>query len=409
MDMAARSQYLQSVQGEYLRSSKRRRGELLDEAERRTGLHRKYLTRRLSPTTHWVRHPIVRGRRARVYGADLLAPLVQCWEIFSQPCGARLAPILVEEVARLRSFRELWLTDEQASQLVHMSGRTIDRLLTHEKEVRHQREARGERPNPLLYQLVRTKLADEFDRTTPGQVQLDAVEHCGASTRGTYATTVSAVDVASYWRTLTALMGKGRRATVAAVDGNRHRMPFPWTEAHPDNGTSFLNYHLWAYAEQTGLDLSRSRPYQKNDNCWVEQTNGNAVRQYVGHVRYDTEPEVHLLNTLYADLERYLNFFQPVMRLDSKTRTKGHVARRYHPATTPYQWLLACSTVPDSTKERLRAEYTPLNPAELRRRIDATLSKISRTYAAKHRQTNEPSVTISSGATITVRLPAHVA
>lgn len=413
MDMAARNQYLQALQGEYLRSSKRRRGELLDEAEQRTGLVRKYLTRRLSPKTRWVRHPVARGRRPRTYSADLVAPLVACWDIFERPCGARLASLLVVEVDRLRSFGELWITDGQAIQLKTMSGRTIDRLLVHEKAVRHQREQRGERPNPLLYQLIPTKVSDEADRTNPGFEQLDAVEHCGATTGGEYVTSVGSVDAASYWWEATAIMGKGQRATTGALDANRQRTPFAWREAHPDNGTSFLNYHLWGYAKRTQLALSRSRPYKKNDNCFVEQTNGDNIRQYVGHVRYDTATELKLLNELYADLRLFKNFFQPVLRLSTKTRTKGHVSRRYQPATTPYQWLLDCPTVTEEATVSLRATYTSLNPADLKRRIDATLARLASTYAAKHQsipaKEPTPKVTFSFGAPATVRLPALVA
>lgn len=413
MDMHSRNQYLQTLQGEYLKSSRARRGQLLDEAEQRTGLVRKYLTRRLSPATRWVKHPAVRGRRPKTYGSDLVAPLVRCWDLFERPCGARLASILAAEVERLRSFGELWITDEQASQLQAVSGRTIDRLLTHEKEVRHLREQRGERPNPLLYQLVPTKLSDEADRTTPGFEQLDAVEHCGSSTNGEYVTSVGSVDAASYWWEATAIMGKGQRATTTALDTNRQRTPFPWREAHPDNGSSFLNYHLWGYAQRTKLALSRSRPYQKNDNCFIEQTNGDNIRQYVGHVRYDTEAELKLLNQLYADLRLFKNYFQPVLRLNTKTRTKGHVSRTYQRPTTPYQWLLDCPTISEETKQRLKTAYEQLNPAELRRRIDATLAKLAHTYATKHAPTTPdsmlPKVTFSFGATTHVRLPAHVA
>lgn len=412
MDMSSRNQYLQTLQIEYLTSSKARRGELLDEAEQRTNLNRKYLIRRFSPKTRWVKHPIVRGRRPRTYSTDLVVPLIRCWEIFGQPSGARLKPLLVAEVARLRSLDELAVTDKQAIQLVAMSSATIDRLLTHEKEARQlRRQTSGHQTHPLLYQLIRTKLSDEFDRTRPGQIQLDAVEHCGATTRGDYATTVSSVDIASYWREFTAIMGKSQRATIQALVTNRSHTPFSWLEAHPDNGTSFLNWHLWGYAERTNLQLSRSRQYKKNDNCWVEQTNGDAIRRYVGHVRYDTEAEVVLLNQLYRHLRQFLNFFQPVMRLETKTRMNGHVSRKYQAPKTPYQWLLDCPTVQRQTKQRLQAEYASLNPAGLKRAIDRILAELARTYAAKRGRIADNTlrtVTFSFDAMNRIRLPAHM-
>lgn len=135
----------------------------------------------------------------------------------------------------------------------------------------------------------------------------------------------------------------------------RDRFPFNWKEIHPDNGTSFVNYFVYDYANQTGLEFSRSRAYRKNDNCFVEQKNSQHVRKVVGYVRYDTQKEIDILNSLYRnELRLYKNFFQPVMRLDTKTRDKGHIYRRYQKAKTPYQWLIESDQVPEQTKEQLK-------------------------------------------------------
>ena len=50
------------------------------------------------------------------------------------------------------------------------------------------------------------------------------------------------------------------------------RLPMPILELHPDNGSEFLNAHLIRYWRNLlqGVQLSRSRPYQKNDNRFVE-------------------------------------------------------------------------------------------------------------------------------------------
>ena len=54
--MNARKQYLKEPESEYQRVKEKGRGALLDEAEKRTGLNRKYLIRVLN-------HPVEIGRR----------------------------------------------------------------------------------------------------------------------------------------------------------------------------------------------------------------------------------------------------------------------------------------------------------------------------------------------------------
>jgi hypothetical protein len=108
---------------------------LLDEAERRTRLNRKYLIRILSTAeTEKPRKKKLR-KRARKYGVALLNVLVKVWEIFDYACGQRLEPALKQEVERLREFGELPCNDEIAEQLEAISAKTIDRLLAREKRV----------------------------------------------------------------------------------------------------------------------------------------------------------------------------------------------------------------------------------------------------------------------------------
>jgi transposase InsO family protein len=62
------------------------------------------------------------------------------------------------------------------------------------------------------------------------------------------------------------------------------RLPFAILELHPDNGSEFFNQHLVRFWKDTvkGVQLSRSRPYHKNDNRFVEQKNSSLVRHYFG-------------------------------------------------------------------------------------------------------------------------------
>ena len=131
--------------------------------------------------------------------------------------------------------------------------------------------------------------------------------------------------------------------------------------------------------------MSRSRPYKKNDNCFVEQKNSTHVRQVVGYLRYDTAQEQDIMNNLYRnELGLYKNFFQPVMKLASKERIKGKIHKKQGKAMTPFKRLMESPAVPETTKAQLQKLYTSLNPAELKRNIDAKLQMLYRAHQKKN-------------------------
>lgn len=390
MDLSSKKQYLKALQKEYLKASRDGKKSLLTEAEKRTGLSRNHITSKLSPKTNWDKKRRAATTRSREYGSDLIIHLVTLWDIFDSPCGQRLKPLIRDELARLRNLSEILVSDEQAQKLLKMCPRTIDTLLTHEKEVRLLKEKYKTKRNPLLYQQIPTKMSDEWDREIVGQIQIDAVEHCGHTAAGQYANTIASTDVSGHWWEGEAVMGKGQERTLGAIVAVRARFPFNWKEIHPDNGTSFINYFIYDYSKAEGLEFSRSRPYKKNDNCFVEQKNSQNVRKVVGHLRYDTEEELAILNDLYRnELRLYKNFFQPVLRLEIKTRTKGHIYRKHQEAKTPYRWLIDSPDVPMEVKEKLTATYNTLNPAQLKRAIDTKLANLVKVYESKHQTVTE--------------------
>jgi hypothetical protein len=168
--------------------------------------------------------------------------------------------------------------------------RTIDRALKRQKEALHLNRKYRQKRNPLIYQMISVK-AGGWDRNLPGQVQVDLVEHCGGLAYGLYGNTVSSCDVAFGWWEGEAVLGSGQERSRNALDRVRRRMPFKWVHAHPDNDSSFINWHLLGYCEAEGIEFSRSRPYKKNDNNFVEQKNSTHIRAVIGHLRYDTKME----------------------------------------------------------------------------------------------------------------------
>jgi transposase InsO family protein len=147
------------------------------------------------------------------------------------------------------------------------------------------------------------------------------------------------------------------------------RFPFPIIEIHSDNGVEFINAHLLKYCQMTGKKFTRSRPYRKNDNCYIEQKNGSIIRKFVGHARYTTEEELNILNELYGYLRLYVNFFQPTMKLIKKERIGSKVKRKYDTPKTPFQRILSSPHISEELKESLKKEYQSLNIAELWKKI----------------------------------------
>ncbi len=378
MAMAARNQYLHTLiteRGGYHLQSRKAKSLLLDEYCRTTGQHRDAVSRKIrtGAYVHMLRHETGRApkrTRASPYTKEVTAYLIRLWEMFDRPCGQRLAPIIRTELARLRRFGEIIVSDELATTLTTITPRTIDTKLTPHKEKERLRRAYAPKLHPLLYQRIPVKVAAEQGRGIGATIQIDLVEHCGQSADGTFLSTVSITDIGSGWWEGEATLGKSAWNIEKSIGRIQYRFPFPWEEIHSDNGSEFINDLVWRYTQRQGLRFSRSRPYMKNDNCFVEQKNGTHVRRVVGYHRYDTRAEQEAVRTLYRTaLRQYKNFFQPIIPLVSKERIGGHVRRTYGVPKTPYQRILDAPTIAEDIKQRLRAEYRTLNPAQLKREI----------------------------------------
>ena len=152
-----------------------------------------------------------------------------------------------------------------------------------------------------------------------------------------------------------------------------------------DNGNEFINDLLYQYCLSEKITFTRSRPYQKNDQAHVEHTcpggrcqgkNWSVVRRLIGYDRFETEAEYLLLQSIYADLRLYANFFQPVLKLVSKEHVDKKFVKRYDMAATPFQRVLVAKDIPFETKARLTNLYVQLNPVQLRTSIDVKVAKL---------------------------------
>jgi hypothetical protein len=382
MDKRAREQYMKTLREEYLSSNKENKGRILDEYCKNTGQERKYVIKRFR---YKVRLKEVRKNRKTYYGGDVIAVLAKIWEIFDYPCGQRLVTNIREEVDRLRSLGEIVCSDEVLMKLKKITSSTIDLKLEHEKHVILEKHKYEKKINPLLCQMVPVKTASELDRSRPGVIGLDCVEHCGSNASGEYVLTLATTDIFSGWWEGEVVMGKGQERALTAINEVCDRYPCNWKEVHPDNGGNILNYHVYTWAEEKGIEYSRSRPYKKNDNCFIEQKNSTHVRKVVGYLRYDTKEEMEIMRDLYRnELRLFKNFFQSTIKLIQKIRIKGKIHKKYDTAKTPYKRMMECSEVSDEKKLELKTIYDSLNPAELKRNIDKKLMNLYKAHQKKN-------------------------
>jgi hypothetical protein len=143
-----------------------------------------------------------------------------------------------------------------------------------------------------------------------------------------------------------------------------------------DNGSEFINQCFFNYCRKEKITFTRSRSYKKNDSCHVEQKNGNVVRCLVGYERYTTKAALPCMERIYILALKYINFFQPTMKLIAQTRQGARVRKVYDIAQTPYQRLLKSGALSEASQAELAALYRGLNPVQLLALINEHLKKL---------------------------------
>jgi len=396
MTRASIREYTEAVRGRYLQASKMEKGKILDEFTKVIGCHRKAAIRLL----HRGNQQGARKKRGRPrrYGIAVAEALRVVWEATDRLCSKRLHPFLPELVKILRRHGNATITADIEAQLCRMSPSTIDRLLCPWRRLGGRRPFTTTKPGSLLKSSIPIRTFADWQENRPGFLEVDLVSHCGESGEGFYLTTLSAVDVATGWSECIGVWGKGQERVGGAVHRIRQRLPFPLLGLDSDNGSEFINQHLYNYCRREGITFTRSRPYKKNDSCHVEQKNWSVVRRLVGYDRYNSRAALEALNRIYNLTRLYVNFFQPVMKLMSKTRHGAKVHKVYETAQTPYQRLLKSSVLTEAKQQELAAMYYGLNPVSLLKQINENLEclwKLAERPAHQQRRvkTSEVSVT----------------
>lgn len=247
MTVNERRKYLKRMKPLYEKASKEEKGDLLNQMQEVTGLHRKSVLRLLHAKT-LQRQPRQKQRESS-YGREVEQVIICVWESLDYICAERLTPVLVPTARQLQRFGVLRLEAEVEEQLGRISRATVARLLSKHRSSQRRLPRKGpQRANQVSREVPMKRIP--WDTTEPGHFEVDLVYHCGASTLGEHLHTLQLLDVATGWSERVAVQGRGQQAMEQAFRQVLSRLPFVVKELHPDNGPEFFNAQRVALLER---------------------------------------------------------------------------------------------------------------------------------------------------------------
>ncbi len=307
--------------------SKKDKGKFLDKLCKDLKLNRKYLISKLKHLSELgVENMEVQKRIKPVYyDAVFQKALLECWSIFNYPCGLRLQPLLISETGRLERIGELKYNRTVIEKLKQVGVRTIDSVLSQaQKPTQHRKMWR------VLKSLFRINYKQE--RFKIGNIEIYLAGHSDQSglITGQSMNAISCIDTVTGWWEIEMIKGQSKEAWQSGLEKIYKRFPV------------LISIKF-------------------NDFVPLVSTPKYSV-QSLG----DSELEM-LLSLCKNELRLYHNFFQALLRINKK----GDVISK-----TPYSRIIELNTASQSIKQELQQIYNLLNPAQLKRTIDAKLDTI---------------------------------
>ena len=398
LDMKTKKKICKEIYKRYQKAKKKEKTKILNEYSRTLNYNRDYLAHILA-NLEKIRYSIVEGKpvkyvakepvkhrhepqkgkkigRPEKYNKAFLKVLIDIWELFDCQCGKLMAPLMRGMISFL--VDEYNLDEKIQALLENVSPATIDRKLMKEKERYKLKGISTTKRGTLLKNQIPIRVYFNWDERKPGFFELDTVAHCGARNSGQFCWTLTITCVGSGWTEECALLNNAHRWVREEVEKTRNNLPFPMRGLDGDNGGEIINHQLLDYCNQNDIMLTRGRPYQKNDNCFVEQKNLDVVRKTVGYSRFEGEKAQKALAEVYKYLNPLLNYWYPTIRLIAKEKLpSGRYKKIYEKdPKPPYKRLLESPDISQECKDELRRRAALLNPIELKRKMDEARERL---------------------------------
>ena len=222
MTHTVRAELTAAIRLRYRSATGKQKRRILDEFVASTGYHEKSAIRVLNG------QPVAKRRQTRnrpsLYDDAARGALIVLWEASDRVCGKRLKALLPILLPALERNGHLKLDEAIRTKILAMSAATIDRLLHVPRSVTRSRRPRRVEPEPRRRIPVRT-FAD-WNKPTPGGMEMDLVAHCGEANRGSYINSLVLTDVASGWTEAAPLVVRESHLVVETLERIRAGLPF---------------------------------------------------------------------------------------------------------------------------------------------------------------------------------------
>jgi hypothetical protein len=301
------------------------------------------------------------NRRKRVYkkyyDEAVAQALIKLWRFFRYVCGERLVPMIRANLDTVSRKKRFGITAEIKMKLATISRSTVERLLTEERK-KHKLKGRSTtKKGTLLKNQIPIRRFWAWNDKQPGFCEIDTISHDGGGEMNShYAWTLTATDVALCWTECRALKNKAQKWTMEAADDIYRTFPVQIKGFDSDSGGEFINLYFKKYCDERKINFTRGRARHSNDNCFVEQKNGDVVRKTVEYFRYEGDEAVSALENVYSYLNPLINYFYPTKKtIDKITLPNGKVKKVFEKQLkTPYERVLEHPDVSDENKKRVK-------------------------------------------------------
>lgn len=368
--MHSRKEYMKTMMDRYNRAkSRKEKSSIINEIVSVTEFNRKYVLQQLNGLLPPRKTKIMKKSRSLRY-QEAMPAIEMVWRALDYPCAERLHPVLLEMADKLVKHGHLFLTPLVRSQLEAISRSTLGRRIAKWGSQKPATKlSRATRSFSRLRAEIPVQCYD-WDEKRPGALEVDLVEHNGSSSQGSFAYTLTVVDIVTGYSRRRAISNRSQATVFQAIEYLFRAWPLkPWG-IHSDNGSEFMSGHLRQFCQKEKLTFTRSRPYRKNDNAHVEQKNRQYVREVVGYDRYETPQDVDWLNAVYSCLDTYANLFLPMRKVISKTRVNGKTRKGYDTARTTFQRLLDSGVLEPSVIAAIQADRASSDPLRLHENLE---------------------------------------
>jgi hypothetical protein len=281
MSYQACKEYLAVIVDGYKKVSKSEKTKILNEAVKITGLSRKHIVRLLKQPKESLIKRKASGRPEKYSRSQLVSHIHFLWTQMERISGRRMKAAFSDW---LPFYKNDFFTQEIRLSLEKMSSSTLERFL---KEIRKNNKiSKGlSTTSPARYMKNKIPINTvDAKIEKPGFMQSDTVAHCGDSAGGSFISSVTLTDIHSGWTENFAMPNKKGHEVRKAFTELESSLPFTIIAINTDSGSEFLNTPVLNFTRRPDgserIVFTRSRPYKKNDNCYVVN------RRYFTHSQF---------------------------------------------------------------------------------------------------------------------------